>query len=179
MSNVKQRLSDQFIQGWDERLNISSKASLYKHISSFKFKPYLDICNIPKFRYSLTRLRVSSHMLNIECGRWARPNIIPVNERKCQNCNVLEDENHFVLECSLYNELRKQYIPSFNRKNPSMQKCIQLLSIETPSLLRKLSCVKWVSLSLTISVRLVFFCFLQTNNHKYTHYILITIYSYY
>jgi len=50
--NVKQRLSDQFIQGWDGRLNISSRASLYKCISSFKFKPYLDICNIPKFRYS-------------------------------------------------------------------------------------------------------------------------------
>ena len=63
--------------------------------------------------------------------------IIPVNERKC---NVLEDEYHFVLECSLYNELRKQYIPSFYRKNHSMQKCIQLLSIENPSLLRKLSC---------------------------------------
>ena len=72
----------------------------------------------------------------MEDGR--APNIIPVNERKCQNCNVLEDEYHFVLECSLYNEL-KQYIPSFYRKNPSMQKCIQLLSIENPSLLRKLS----------------------------------------
>ena len=140
LSNVKQRLSDQFIQGWDGRLNILSRASLYKYISSFKFKPYLDICNIPKFRYSLTRLRVSSHRLNIESGRWARPNIIPVNERMCQNCNVLVDEYHFVLECSLYNEFRKQYIPSFYRKNPSMQKCIQLLSIETPSLLRKLSC---------------------------------------
>ena len=32
--NVKQRLSDQFIQGWDGRLNISSRASLYKHIPS-------------------------------------------------------------------------------------------------------------------------------------------------
>ena len=97
------------------------------------------IGNIPKLRYSLTRLRVSSHRLNIECGRWTRPNIIPVNERKCQNCNVLEDEYHFVFECRLYNELRKQYIPSFYRKNPNMHKCIQLLSIENPSLLRKLS----------------------------------------
>ena len=52
----------------------------------------------------------------------------------------MEDEYHFVLECSSYNELRKQYIPPFYRKHPSMQKIIQLLSIETPSLLRKLSC---------------------------------------
>ena len=48
LSNVKQRLSDQFIQGWDGRLNISSRASLYKYISSFKFKPYLDMCTTPK-----------------------------------------------------------------------------------------------------------------------------------
>ena len=126
---------DQFIQGWTGRLNISSRASLYTYISSFKFKPYLDICNIPKFIYSVTRVSVSSHRLNTECGRWARPNIIPVNERKCQNGNALEDEYHFVLECSLYNELKKQYIPSLYRNNPSMQKCIQLLSIENPLLL--------------------------------------------
>ena len=47
------------------------------------------------------------------------PFIIAVNERKCQNCNALEDEYNFVLECSLYNELRKQYIPSFYRKKKS------------------------------------------------------------
>ena len=34
LSYVIQRLSDQFIQGWDGRLNISSRASLNKHISS-------------------------------------------------------------------------------------------------------------------------------------------------
>ena len=91
---------------WAGRLNISSRASLYTYISNFKFKPYLDICNIPKFIYSVTRVSVSSQRLNTECGRWARPNIIPVNERKCQNGNALEDEYHFVLECSLYNELK-------------------------------------------------------------------------
>jgi len=52
----------------------------------------------------------------------------------------MEDEYHFVLECSLYNELRKQYIPSFYHKDHSMQHCIQLLNSENPSLLRKLNC---------------------------------------
>ena len=51
----------------------------------------------------------------------------------------MEDEYNFVLECSLYNELRKQYIQSFYSKNPSMQTFIQLLGIETPSLLWDLS----------------------------------------
>ena len=29
--------------------------------------------------------------------------------RKCKECNKLEDEFHLLLECSLYNDLRKQY----------------------------------------------------------------------
>ena len=58
----------------------------------------------------MTKLRTSPHRLGIEVGRWARPNRIPVDERKCITCNKLEVEFHFLLECSLYNDLRNQYI---------------------------------------------------------------------
>ena len=37
-------------------------------------------------------------------------NRIPIDERKCLTCNKLEDEFHFLLECSVYNDLRNQYI---------------------------------------------------------------------
>jgi len=43
LSFVKQRLKDQFIQNWNRRLEESSRAVFYKHISSFGFKPYLHI----------------------------------------------------------------------------------------------------------------------------------------
>ena len=66
LSLVKQRLKDQFIQNWNGRLEESSRAIFYKHISSFGFKPYLNISNISKFRYSMTKLRVTSHRLSIE-----------------------------------------------------------------------------------------------------------------
>ena len=49
----------------------------------------------------------------LEVGRWARPNRIPIDERKCITCNKLEDEFHFLLECSLYNDLRNQYIKKY------------------------------------------------------------------
>jgi len=49
LSLVKQRLKDQFIQNWNGRLEESQRAIFYKHISSFGFKPYLDILNISKF----------------------------------------------------------------------------------------------------------------------------------
>ena len=80
---VKQRLKDQFIQNLNGRLEESSRAIVYKHISSFGFKPYLNILNISKFRYSITNLRVSSHRLSIESGRWSKPNPTPLSESNC------------------------------------------------------------------------------------------------
>ena len=44
--------------------------------------------------------------VQIESGRWARPNAIPIHDRKCLECNVVEDEYHFVLECNMYTDLR-------------------------------------------------------------------------
>ena len=66
VSLVKQRLKDQCIRTWNGRLEESSTAIFYKHISYFGFKPYLNILNISKFRYSMTKLRVSSYRLSIE-----------------------------------------------------------------------------------------------------------------
>ena len=57
LSLVKQRLNGQFIRIWNGRLDESSTAIFYKHISYFGFKPYLNILNISKFRYSMTKLR--------------------------------------------------------------------------------------------------------------------------
>ena len=63
------------------------RAIFYKHMSSFGFKPYLNILNISKFRYSMTNLRVSSHILSIESGRWSKPNPTPLSERSV--CSVI------------------------------------------------------------------------------------------
>lgn len=54
----------------------------------------------------MTRLRVSSHRLNIEAGRWSRPQITPREERKCLICNKLEDEYHFLFEYMILKEIR-------------------------------------------------------------------------
>jgi len=75
----------------------------------------------------LTKIRVSSHRLTIETGRWEKPNVIPRNERVCKECNTVEDEYHFVCECSLYVDLRCKYIPAYYRLRPYMFKCIELL----------------------------------------------------
>ena len=137
--NVRLRLKDQFIQGWNGRLQDSSRARLYKEVANFCFQPYLDLINVRKFRISFTRLRVSAHRLRIETGRWARPYSTPLQERTCLNCNVLEDEYHFVIECPLYIDLRIKYVPCYYRRRPNMQKFVELINLTDAPTVRKLS----------------------------------------
>lgn len=108
ISLVKQRVNDVFIQNWFSEINNSTRARTYVIFADFKFQKYLNCINIEKFRIALSRLRVSSHRLEIETGRWNKPSAIPFDDRKCKNCFILEDELHFILKCSLYNELRKK-----------------------------------------------------------------------
>lgn len=139
MTLLKQRITDHFIQNWNEQLANSSRARTYSLISSFKFKPYLDFITIKKFRNALTRLRVSSHRLQIEVGRWHKPNKIPLENRKCQSCLCLEDEFHFILECPLYMDLRLDYINSYFWIRPNVPKFIELLTTENKTTIRNLS----------------------------------------
>lgn len=138
MNVFKQRLNDNFIQNWHSRLDESSRATFYKSISSFRLQPYLEYINVSKFCIALCRLRVSSHRLEIEAGRWVRPNSIPVNDRKCSKCSVLEDEYHFIIECQMYKELRKKYISKYYWHRPSMFKFVELITTSNANILRKL-----------------------------------------
>ena len=69
--------------------------------------------NIAKYRKNLIGLRLSSHRLEVEAGRWAKPDKISYENRKCKNCDVLEDEFHFVMECSFNCDLRRRYIKRY------------------------------------------------------------------
>ena len=131
LKSLKQRLNDTFIQNWESRLQNSSRALFYKELSSFDYKQYLDIVSIKKFRIALTKLRSSSHRLEIETGRWARPTIERQN-RKCKICSldVIEDEFHFVLECPNYTQLRTLLIKPYYRNRPNMLKMTQLMKSE-------------------------------------------------
>ena len=50
----------------------------------------------------MSRLRISAHNLMVETGRYKRPKKIPVPDRLCDICNLLEDEYHFVMQCKKY-----------------------------------------------------------------------------
>ena len=65
ISLLKQRLTDTFMQNWQERLDTSTCANFY----IFQFQHYLDKVNIRKFKQAFSRLRMSSHRLEIASGR--------------------------------------------------------------------------------------------------------------
>ena len=101
LKDLEQRLTDQFLQQWKADLLGSRKLRSYRTFkSTFEQEPYL---HLPRhLRIPLTRLRTSAHQLMIEIGRYHRPPI-PVEDRLCPTCNVIEDEEHFMLECTQYN----------------------------------------------------------------------------
>ena len=82
---------------------------------------------------------MSSHRLAIESGRWRKPEKVPLDQRVCSLCNVLEDEFHFVLKCKKYNELRSRYIQKYYWNHPSMDKFIQLLKEDNSKVIRNLA----------------------------------------
>ena len=69
-------------------------------------EPYLYLVKESKYRIAISRLRASSYVLEIERGRYTRPKT-PITERLCPFCNVVEDEQHFLLICKIYDQERK------------------------------------------------------------------------
>ena len=136
---LQQRLKDQYIQDWSSALENSSRALFYRNIADFKFQSYFEIISVKKFRTAMTKLRVSSHRLEVETGRWTRPVSTPFNDRKCRICDKLENEFHFIFECPLYTELRQQYLHRYYIVRPSMYKLTQLFHTNVKKIMRNLS----------------------------------------
>ena len=125
---LRQRLMDTYITNWREGMETCSSLSLYRNLKTdYRPAPYLYRVLNRKYRNAIAKLRLSSHRLFIETGRYTG---VPRDERKCVYCelNDIEDEYHFVLRCSKYQILRNQYIPRYFTINPSMFKFLELLN---------------------------------------------------
>ena len=75
-----------------------SKLKIYNICkNNFGLEKYLTIVNNFELRRSFTKLRTSSHRLQIELGRYQG---VPRHNRVCTKCssNVIEDELHFLFE---------------------------------------------------------------------------------
>ena len=63
-------MRDIHIQNWKGEINGTSDGRIYKWIkNTFEIEKYLNILNKQQ-RVALTKIRLSSHLFNIERGRW-------------------------------------------------------------------------------------------------------------
>jgi len=126
-NTFRQRLIDNYVQEKNNNVVSNNVLTLYKELKlSFEFEPYLDKLVSRNLRSGiLTKLRLCAYNLRINTGRYEH---LDRNVRYCQVCNIheMEDEFHFVFNCSLYNKLRQRYINRVYTNRPSMYKLIEL-----------------------------------------------------
>lgn len=110
------------------------------HKSEFVLEPYLDHVHDIRYRSAISKLRASSHALEIERGRYTNPRT-PVDDRLCLACGEVEDEVHFIINCSIFNATRNAFFdkvvlsyPGFRDLNDK-DKYIFLMSTRNEQLL--------------------------------------------
>jgi hypothetical protein len=129
ISSAKQTLIDLHIAEWLVELQSSSKYISYvEYKTIFAHEPYLVNIKSYQHRRALSCLRLSSHKLEIEVGRYNPPK--PRDRRHCRVCDTgdIEDEFHFILVCPKYVTLRRKLIPRYFWHRPNMGKFIDLMT---------------------------------------------------
>ena len=82
--------------------------------------------------------------------------LTPIEKRICKSCLVLEDELHFLINCTLYNECRKELFRNISDEYPLFtewsdeEKFIFLLSYNDSQVL-------------TLTAKFIYHCFLKRN----------------
>ena len=127
----------------DQDILDHNKLRTYKTFkSSFTREPYLELVRNRNQRCFLSRLRVSSHNLQIELGRHTRP-VTPIEQRYCKFClpqaaptrppetssptppsrptaePAVDTEFHFLIQCPLFNSQRNRLFDKLSEVNPS------------------------------------------------------------
>ena len=138
-NEIKQRIIDQTNQ---EILMANTTSSKLETYCLFKLdtscESYLNKITLNKYKFALSRFRLSSHNLALETGRYYN---IPKENRICTFCNMnkIESEYHFLLVCPLYAELRRQYLPQYYCRWPSITKFKNLMQSKSERVIKRLS----------------------------------------
>ena len=84
----------------------STRMTTYREFNQNVARHRMYEANVPENeRIAFTRIRLGSHRLKIETGRWSR---IPETERLC-TCGSVQTEKHVLLDCPESNSLREHF----------------------------------------------------------------------
>ena len=108
LKTIEERLLDLHKLNWSTKIQSVSKLRTYRQFKNdFGTEKYL-FSNLSKSERShLAQFRCGILPLRLETGRFVG---LSVEERICNLCNIneTEDELHFLLRCTCYNELRNR-----------------------------------------------------------------------
>ena len=109
-----------------------NRCRLYRNIKpNYKMESYLLNNYNKELRQCLTKIRMCSHKLLVERGRWQRPKL-EYRDRLCTMCEErdIEDEYHVLMKCTYFSIIRKKYLRSYYSHRPSMFKFQKLLTTD-------------------------------------------------
>ena len=104
LSELKQRLLDNFIQDWHATIRDEDRYFPYRHVkSTFESEQYFSVLEIYCFRVGLSQLRLGVLPVNNNLRLYS----VFGRNRNCVLCeNVVEDEEYFLFTCPLYADIR-------------------------------------------------------------------------
>ena len=115
-NKVCTELQQIFSLSWQQGLEMSPKLRTYKiYKTQTCTEKYLLRHMSIKQRSYYAKFRCGTFPINIELGRYRNPKVPPEN-RLCKVCEnpAVEDEKHFLVECSGYNTLRNELFTDLN-----------------------------------------------------------------
>ncbi len=114
---------EEYIHDWQQKVTQVKKLTYFHSIKSdYKLAPYLSIIKGYGQRKLLTKYRLSEHSLCVETGRH-KQSWRPRELRLCSHCTdgLIEDELHFLTECSKYKHIRDAYFKQIALVSPEFQ----------------------------------------------------------
>ena len=112
----RRRIRDNFIEYWKNCVTDPTRQSKLSAVYSkvkqdFQIDQYLELPSFRDRQY-ITKFITSCHSLEVERGRYIEKSREDKSLRKCKACDTeaVEDEHHFMLECSAYRDIRDKHL---------------------------------------------------------------------
>ena len=117
LNSVDNRLQILYEEQWNNLLNADfarrgqeeggNKLRTYRRVKqNYATEQYVKILIQKKYRSAHAKFRCGVAPIKLETGRYGL-NRVPVEERLCEHCNLVEDEYHVLIQCTMYNEIRE------------------------------------------------------------------------
>lgn len=127
--NLANYISEKFLSRWSEDVNRvnarhgsgQNKLRTYKLFKSvYEAENYLTCVMPHRHRSAYAKFRCGVAPIRLETGRYER---LPQEQRICFNCQLeIENEEHVLLNCPLYNDLRRHMLNILSEEFPDIER---------------------------------------------------------